>query len=161
MSDPSGAVDGPKLAVLNLHDAFMNANLLQNLMERTPPSEICPGREREDWTISPRGRLERLWMSMLYVLLEAWEQNHTARHAVTSVVDAAALQELIERCRAEGILDALRETRHYMCHRDKRQYWDDGRLAIVGHLALCTVLMKEFGAVLLAAIRARRTAPAE
>jgi hypothetical protein len=143
--------DEERLAILNLHDAFMNAHLLAALMESTPPTDFA-----EYWTISRRGRLERLWTSMMYVLLEAWQRNKAARNAVAAHADTQKLEALIARCDADGVTAALRETRHYMCHRDKREYWNEGRLAVLGHYPACRELMLEFGEVLLGAIRAAR-----
>ena len=33
-----------------------------------------------------------------------------------------------------GLVDALDETRDYMSHRDRRQFYDPGRLAVIGTL---------------------------
>jgi hypothetical protein len=143
-----------RLAVLNLHDAFMNAHLLLALMESTPPPEVRPDRTLEDWTTSRRGRLERLWVAMLHVLLEAWQRNEAVRRVVAARSDTRKLEQLIE----QSDKDALRETRHYMCHRDKREYWNEGRTACLDRYPTYRALTLEFGEVLLGAIRAGRSA---
>jgi hypothetical protein len=78
--------------------------------------------------VSPRGRFERCWHRDLYVLLEAWD-HWPDRHHWVRVRAPAAFEELL------GELDALtceqraalRDVRHYMSHRDKKDYWDPGR----------------------------------
>lgn len=86
--EPGGAqADEERLAILHLHDAFMNAHLLAALMESTPPTDSA-----EYWSISRRGRLERLWASMMYMVLEAWQCNKATRKAVAAHADTQKLE---------------------------------------------------------------------
>ena len=47
----------------------------------------------------------------------------------------------------------MRRTRDYMCHRDHKKYWDDGRLAVCGQLEYHMKLQAAFSRILLAAMK--------
>ena len=53
---------------MNLHDVFMNASLSRSKMLQARLNGITP----EEFTLSDRGRFERMWITFLYVLVEAW-----------------------------------------------------------------------------------------
>jgi hypothetical protein len=50
----------------------------------------------------------------------------------------------------------MREVRHYMAHRDKREYWDAGRTALVGLMAFHNRLHEAFSEVFLSSIAEMR-----
>lgn len=114
----------------NLHDAFLNASLQFDRMQKSP-IENDPNNPNK-FMLSDRGRFERAWLAFLYVLFEAWEseQMKDARELVLSLNPETDLTALIEQGRKDGSINKLREVRHYMCHRDKREYWDEGRMAV-------------------------------
>lgn len=138
------------MGIMNLHDAFMNASLLKCVMDRSPLV-----RGREEFTDSDRGRAERLWIALLAVLVESWDSSimKPVRHYIASIVDTSTLIKLCREARKKAKKDNMVQVRHYMFHRDERQYWDQGRLAVLGQLAFYTKLHNEFSAVLLAAMR--------
>ncbi len=138
----------------NLHDAFLNASLQRDCMLKSP----APG-DPEAFMISDRGRFERTWLAFLYILVECWrsEQMAPVRECVYALVPDCRIDELLREGDQDGRIAKLRDVRHYMCHRDHREYWDEGRLAVAGELEFNSRLHSEFGRVLLLALR---TAPA-
>lgn len=74
---------------------------------------------------------------MLYVVLESWRSKQMApvRALVDSVVGTDELERLIGDGEAAGRVANLRHVRDYMCHRDRRDYWE-GRLAPIAEGAL-------------------------
>lgn len=145
--------DAPPMWIANLHDAYMTANLMRTLMLREPIEQ-----DAESFMVSPRGRLERAWYRDLYVTVEAWlagteGQQSAVRKAARDEV--AQLESLIEQGRSNGSLDRLRDVRDYMCHRDRREYWDKGRSAVAGEgmLGWATELDSAFEQTTLAALR--------
>ena len=62
------------MAMMNLHDAFMNAALMRTRMHDLPVEK-----DAERFIMSPRGRFERAWVTFLYVLIEAWRAPGSAR----------------------------------------------------------------------------------
>jgi len=101
--------------------------------------------------VSDRGRYERMWAAMLYVLVEAWESKaaEPVRQHLASVADLSELSAILEEGRTTGAIDKLREVRHYMCHRDKREYWDAGRVGTLMQLDYNTRLHWAFSKVFL------------
>lgn len=134
------------LAVWNLHDAFLNASLVQKLMLNFPLDQ-----EPETGHISDRFRLERLWVGLLAVLVEAWG-SHQMQEA-RNFPSTDRLVTLVRQARKGEARKALSATRHYMFHRDKRNYWDEGRTACWGRVNFHTQLHEEFGKVILAGIK--------
>jgi hypothetical protein len=137
--------------LMNLHDAYLNASLQRTAMERAPLE-----REPEVFHTSDRARYERTWAMFLYVLIEAWLSKSASevRDFVRQVADTAPLDDLIAKAKEGGDLDAMFEGRSYMCHRDRREYWDAGRSAVFGRLELNQLIDREFGRILLTALRA-------
>lgn len=137
------------MGLMNLHDVFLNASLQRDSMERSPPGDF------ESFHISNRARFERVWVTFLYVLVEAWQSNpmEPVREHVSQAVDCSALDRMIDELSAEGDLAKMREVRDYMCHRDRREYWDVGRTALAGLLPKHLALHDAFGAMLLEALR--------
>ena len=136
--------------VRNLHDVFLNASLVKKLMDAAPIEEdpilFCS---------SDRGRLERLWVALLFVLVEAWESSQmaTVRAYVSQCAATNGVANLLRQARRDRHLDRMREARAYMFHRDKREYWDDGRHSVVGGLEFHHKLHMAFSQVMLAAMR--------
>jgi hypothetical protein len=139
-----------KLGLLNLHDAFLNADLSLRQKWAAP---IDP--DPEKFPISDHGRFERIWVMFLYVLFESWEsrQMRIVRDYVGSVASLAELTGLIRSGKQKCSFKKMKATRDYMCHRDQRKYWDDGRLAVCGQLEYHMQLHQAFSEVLLQAFR--------
>lgn len=136
----------------NVHDVFMNAQLMRTLMDNEPVVA-----DSEEFMVSRRGRLERAAMRDLYVLVEAFEATPPPylgelRRLVPQEFEAVG-KALEDRER----VDALRQVRDYMSHRDVRRYFDVGRLAVavVGPAWYRTV-ESAFAKMLLQALRAAR-----
>lgn len=87
----------------------------------------------EDFFMSDRGRFERTYIAFLAVLIEAWssEGAKTVLDTIASHVSTQRLQDLLSQARRSGVLDTMRSIRGYMFHRDEREYWDIGRIAVV------------------------------
>ncbi|MBA7514789.1 hypothetical protein ES705_06824 [subsurface metagenome] len=117
----------------NLHDVFMNASLCYSHMNKYPVKD-----DAEEFIISRRGRFERLWITFLFVLIEAWQSKSmsSTRDYIASFVseDVAEVERLIQKAEEDSSLTKIRAVRDYMCHRDRREYWDEGRIAVVGQL---------------------------
>ena len=143
--------DETKLGLLNLHDAFLNAALMGREKWNAP---VDPDPNR--FLICDHGRFERLWVTFLCVLIESWRSSQMAkvRDYVASVTPVDELTKLLDTGQADGSLARMREVRNYMCHRDRRKYWDDGRLVVVGQLDYHMKVHAAFSEVLLAAVRA-------
>ena len=91
----------------------------------------------------------------LYVLVEAWQSARMApvRAYVGTVIPTGELNQLLKLGETDGSLAKMRDARNYMCHRDRREYWDDGRLAVCGQLDYHVKLHTAFSQVLLAAMK--------
>lgn len=116
--------------LMNLHDVFLNASMLKRLMARSPVPETGDPEAALD---QDRLRLERYWQTALWVLIEGWEHRtaESVRRMVTErcPAETARLDELLDPDVHSERRNRLRETRNYMSHRDKRDYWDEGRFA--------------------------------
>lgn len=147
-----------RLGLLNLHDAFLNADL----MERAKWAASIE-RDPNKFHVSDHGRFKRAWVTFLYVLVEAWRSDHMAkvRAYVASVASLDELTALLDAGQADGRLRKMYQTRSYMCHRDRRRYWDDGRLAVCGQLDYHVKVHAAFSRVLLGAIQQLEVAPNE
>ena len=139
------------MGLMNLHDAFLNASLQKKCMDAAPLEANV-----QTFHISDRARFERCWLAFLYVVFEAWQapQMASIRAYIGSLVATAELDATIVEGEQHGYLEKLREARHYMCHRDRRDYWNDGRLAPVGGLDFNKRLHDAFGRTLLKALHA-------
>ena len=104
---------------------------------------------------SDRGRSERTWVAFLYILVEAWksESMDAVRTLLASMISLENLESLLRQGSLDGSLAKMKETRHYMCHRDKREYWDLGRLGIAGQLAFHEKLHMAYSDIFLAVSR--------
>src|SRR5207245_34850 len=105
---------------------FLTANLMRAAMEQQPVV-----RDAEQFLISPRGRFERCMLRDLYVLSEAWK-SQPIRHAQLRALardEYDAVEALLAAAVADGRMDNLRQVRDFMCHRDRREYWDTGHVA--------------------------------
>ena len=136
------------MGLMNLHDVFLNASVQRASMESWPLEDV------ESFHMSNRARFERVWVTFLYVLVEAWQSHPMApvREHVSQTVDCSALNRMIDELSAQGDLAKMREVRNYMCHRDRREYWDTGRVALAGLLLKHLALHDAFGAMLLKAL---------
>jgi hypothetical protein len=113
-----------------------------------PTLEIPLERMAEHWPISDRARFERLWWAMTYVLCETWEHKSTeARDFFATLPRTADLNIRLRELKKAGVIERMRECRHYMFHRDDRTYFDVGRAAPVGDLQTMLGLSQLFGAV--------------
>jgi hypothetical protein len=142
MTPPTGILD----ELANLHDAFMNADLMRMLMQREDVAETP-----QEFFISDRGRLERAWAAYLYILIEAWraKSNASVRQYIESKISLDTLEQTLAEADESGLIQKLREVRHCMCHRDRWQYWDKGRYEHLGNLTDMLKLNHEFGKIFL------------
>lgn len=136
--------------LLNLHDAFLNAALAEREKWKSPIEE-----DPEKFHISDHGRFERMWVTFLYVLVEAWESAQMApvREHIESLTPLEELTSLLRAGKVNGSLRKMRRTRDYVYHRDCKKYWDDGRLAVCGQLEYHMRLHAAFSRILLAAMK--------
>ena len=142
------------MAFMNLHDVFMNASLCRSKMLHAP----LPGSTPEEFTLSDRGRFERMWITSLFVLVEAWRASAMAsgKAYIRSITPIDQIDKLIEQGKTDGSLTKMRNVRDYMCHRDKREYWDAGRTDVAGQLAFHNAVHSAFSQVFLAVHDSRR-----
>ncbi len=141
------------LGLTNLHDAFLNASLTRNRMLKEPLDS-----DPTTFHMSDRARFERLWIALLAVLVEAWRSPQT-RPVVDYIASVANVDNLVltlDQMRSTGQQGKMVQCRHYMFHRDRREYWDEGRVAPAGNLEVYTKLHQSFGTVLLVALRAMK-----
>lgn len=133
--------------LLNLHDVFLNTTLLKKQMDISPLVK-----EPDQFHISHRGRFERLWVAFLYVFYESWSsgQMKEVRRFLLSLDESAELTSLLREYRRDGTLQKMKSVRDYMFHRDKRNYWDTGRIAVCLQLDKNSRLSASFGKLLLA-----------
>jgi hypothetical protein len=138
------------LGLLNLHDAFLNASIQRAYMLKCPV-ETDP----KFFLISDRGRFERFWVAFLFVLVEAWcsAQMAPVRSWISQITSLETLETLIKKGKKDDQIAKMESARHYMCHRDRRKYWDDGRLSVLGNLDYHNQLHMAFSDVLLTALR--------
>jgi len=157
MSKKPGKQQDEFMAFMNLHDVFMNASLCMSKMLKAPLVGNTPG----EFTSSDRGRFERMWVTSLYVLVEAWRAEAMApgKAYIESITSIDQIDSLIEQGKNDDSLTKMRQVRDYMCHRDKREYWDAGRTDVAGQLAFHKALHDAFSQVFLAvlAVTARST----
>lgn len=115
--------------LLNVHDVFMNAQLMRELMDRQP---VVDG--AGEFMTSPRGRLERAAMRDLYVLIEAYQSSPRAYLDRLREVAPGCYEKVASSLADTSKVETLMEVRDYMSHRDVRRYNDIGRygVAIVG-----------------------------
>jgi hypothetical protein len=142
-------------AFTNLDDVFMNVCLQRSLMLRTPPfpSDAFASACAQDpflFFAADRARLERTFTAFLFVLIEAWEApaNATTVKEIGRRTACGRLAQLIRQSHRSGLWTQMKDTRDYMCHRDRRALWDDGRLAVVGGLRACEELFGAFESVI-------------
>jgi hypothetical protein len=145
-------------AIYNLHDLFLSAALLKTLMvdarmylDATRIKHEDESVQITEFTRSPRGRLERLWVTFLVVLVEAWERAaQSVRGKISSLTNTDRLDALLQQ---KDRLAKLRDVRHYMAHRDVRDNSDPGRYAhTADELGFCLELHDELHRVLSAAV---------
>ena len=138
--------------LLNVHDVFMNAQLMRTLMDNEPVVEGA-----EEFMTSRRGRLERAAMRDLYVLIEAFNETPPRYVGELRSLVPEELQEVMSLLKDHDRVAALRQVRNYMSHRDVRRYFDVGRLAVavVGPVWYRTV-ESAFAKMLRLALRAAR-----
>src|SRR5205823_3325768 len=114
--------------LLNVHDVFMNAQLLRILSDNEPVDH-----DPEDpgvYMTSRRGRLERGAMRDLYVLVEAFGASPPEYLDEMRRLVPVAYGEVDGLLQDFDRLHALRAVRDYMFHRDLRRYMDEGRIAV-------------------------------
>ena len=150
-------VEEPRDWITNFHDVYMNANLMRTRM-MAEPLEAKP-EDSELALIQQRFRLERIWHCFLYVTIEAWKAAaDDQRQLFLSSAEPEDIQQVDRLLRAGddlGYLDHLRSIRDYMCHRDKREYWDSGRIAVVvpGMFQWALKLDRAISSMVLSALR--------
>ncbi|MCY3546892.1 MAG: hypothetical protein OXH49_08410 [Gemmatimonadetes bacterium] len=135
-----------QMGLMNLHDVFLNASLQRRSMDRCSVEQ-----DVTFFHMSDRARFERVWVTFLYVLVEAWQSPpmEPVREHISSVMDVSSLNGVLAELNSAGDLAKMREVRDYMCHRDRREYWDTGRVAVAGMLSTHVALHDAFGDMLL------------
>jgi hypothetical protein len=134
--------------------------MLRSLMMRAPvelePADANDPHAVMGALVSHRFRLERFWVASLAVLVEAWDSDQIApvRAFLEEETSLDELSRVLEEIHDSGSYDRMIETRHYMFHRDRREYWNAGRTGPIGQLNLNVRLHDAFGSVLLAGIDA-------
>lgn len=146
--------------ILNIHDAFLNTSIQRSRMLR---SGVVGVDSQQDFFASDRGRLERTYVAFLAVLIEAWcsPAAQAAREAIASSVPVQPVEELLAHARRAGVLDRIRSIRGYMFHRDERQYWDVGRVAVAQLHGAHEQIYSAFSAMFLAFFRTTSAAEFE
>jgi cytidylate kinase len=141
---------------MNLHDVFMSASLQRKFMDLSPVAT-----DPVDFSISDRGRFERAWVTFLYVLVESWRSGkmEPVRRYIAHRTPIDRIEALLRRADADGSLKRMRDLRDYMVHRDRREYWDEGRWAPIGQLAFHEELHSAFSEMFLAVFRSLRPPP--
>jgi len=135
-----------RIGLYNLHDVFLNASLLRKAML------ACPiGQGPKTAHAEARFRYERMWTSSLSILVEAWHSTpmRGVREYLDEVSGTAELTKLLRAARKSGLQDKLSDTRHYMCQKDQREFWDKGRSAPYGNLTEREEIHMAFSTVLL------------
>jgi hypothetical protein len=138
--------------VVNIHDAFLNTSLQRSRMLRSSMEGVD---SPQDFFMSDRGRFERTYIAFLAVLIEAWcsPAAQTVRDTIASRVPTQPVDQLLARERRFGVLDRIRSIRGYMFHRDERQYWDVGRVAVAQLHRAHEEIYSAFSAMFLAFFR--------
>lgn len=152
MSNRKSKPQSAFMVFMNLHDTFMNAELTRSRMTRAPIPQ-----DPDLFMASPRGQFERMWITFLYVLVEAWCAPAMASgkayiRSMTAIADE--IDKLIDQGKANGNLSKMQAIRNYMCHRDKREYWDAGRTNVAGQFIFHKALHSAFSRAFLAVAQA-------
>lgn len=114
----------------------------------------------QDFFMSDRGRFERTYVALLAVLIEAWcsPGAQAVRDTIASRVPIQPVEQLLAHARRSGALDKIRSIRGYMFHRDQRQYWDAGRVAVAQLHGAHEEIYSAFSAMFLAFFRSTSAA---
>ena len=134
--------------ILNMHDVYLNCTLQKQSMLKSPIPEKV-----EQYHYCDRGRYERTWISFLYVLCEAWTSSRDIQQYATKSRTGKKLIDIMKRGRLNRKIEEMRKVRDYMCHRDKRAYWDEGRIAVINIFQYCINLDSAFSAFFLEAMQ--------
>ena len=98
-----------------------------------------------------------MWITFLYVQIEAWQSRAMLGARSYMMARAPIATHDIDRVIAEGKrnsnLAKMRNVRDYMCHRDKRAYWDAGRVDVTGQLAYHEAVCQVFSTAFLAVVK--------
>lgn len=137
--------DEIRLGLLNLHDAFLNASLMRDHMIKEPIAQ-----DPRHFLTADRARLERLWVALLAVLVESWlsGQMRPVVEYIKTVTDVTEVETLLRDADKDGRHKKMVACRHYMFHRDRRKYWDEGRFSPIGELDFYSALHAAFSVVL-------------
>ncbi len=95
-------------AFMNLHDVFLNASLCREKMMHSPIE-----RSAKEFMISDRGRFERMWITFLYVLIEAWLSpiGAMAKSYMGSKTDLSEVNDIISKGNKVGYINKMRNVR--------------------------------------------------
>jgi hypothetical protein len=138
--------------LLNLHDAYLNANAVWGAMQNSPIEGSSP----QTFLISDRARFERLWWALVAVYLEAWDsvRMKPVRDFAAGIADISELTDLVRSTRRQPLKGKLRDVRGYMFHRDERPYHDVGRFAVLEYLPPMSRIHIVFGKMMLVTMKA-------
>jgi hypothetical protein len=76
-----------------------------------------------------------------------------AKSYMGSKTDLSEVDEIISKGEKDGSISKMRNVRDYMSHRDKREYWDFGRIDVAGQLEYHEALHHKFSKAFLAAFK--------
>jgi hypothetical protein len=162
IKQPGGNIFGitrtPERDFHNLYDVFLNAHLQRKLMDEAPVGRAFEG-DAGAFFRSDRGRLERTYVAFLYVLVETWQSAamSRAKQFFESLTPLDEVRAVLKDVRRSGGIEKMRNVRAYMCHRDKREYWDEGRDAVNGQMENHEAVYQAFSKAFIVARRQLRT----
>ena len=95
--------------VWNLHDVFLTALLMRSQMEGSPIDRTSGFEGIKRFFASDRGRLERLYVAFLFVLVEAWLSRSMggARALVNEASPDNGIVSMIRDLKKSGALDRM------------------------------------------------------
>ena len=143
----------------NLHDAFVNVELMRKLMYEAPV-EGGPLADPVQFFHSYRGRFERLYIGLLWVVIEAWQRRREVRAFCAARASLDEVVAVLREAESAGGLKAMKAVRDYTFHRDKREYWDPGRVGAVGYMHIHEGLYQAFSRMFIAVNKALKAAKA-
>jgi hypothetical protein len=122
---------------------------------------VDPGGDPIQFFHSDRGRFERTYVAFLYVVVEAWSSPvmRPAHELAESLTSLEEVTSVLRQARKDGGLEAMRQVRDYMFHRDQREYWDEGRAAVVMQMHTHEAIYQAFSKMFLAAITGLKARP--
>lgn len=137
-----------ELELVELFQVLLSARLQRHGMNESPVPPAKAGEKIMTFFHSDRARFERTYIVFLCVLVEGWQCFGKARELAASVTSIQRLTDLMRKLKKGGDLHddfrQMKEVRAYMCHRDERAYWDEGRVGASGGMWLHEEIYEAF-----------------